>query len=156
MRYIYNQLSEDYNTLFLDNILKFKRKLEASTSGITEYVDFYPSFGIKKDEKADFLIYGQAVNGWGTGFTLHHEFPDKKLLQSIKYSNEVLTNYDLCPLDWVNVLWSNATFNHTSKDKLLEEFYKNNYRAHRSFFWNVVYKLSNRVCAQFLIQWRLG
>lgn len=64
MRYIYNQLLEDYNTLFLDNILKFKRKLEASTSGITEYVDFYPSFGIKKDEKADFLIYGQAVNGW--------------------------------------------------------------------------------------------
>ena len=64
MKDYYNKLSNDYDSLYIQNIIDFqKRKLEINNED-DYFVDFYPSLGIKANEKTDFLVYGQAVNGW--------------------------------------------------------------------------------------------
>lgn len=45
---------------------------EIEISSEDKSLDFYPSFGIK-NERTDFIIYGQAVNGWGSGFNIDEE-----------------------------------------------------------------------------------
>lgn len=140
MENLYNQFSKEYNTLYLENILQFQKQAQELNFGDKCFVDFYPSFGIKENETSDFLIYGQAVNGWGSGFNLSERVYDEKIKHSIQSSNEIPAESDHCPLDWVNVQWSNSSYLKIQDDKL-RTFYSGSYRTHRSFFWNVTYKL---------------
>lgn len=141
MKEYYNKLSKDYDSLYIQNISDFqKRKLEISTED-DYFVDFYPSFGIRDNEKSDFLVYGQAVNGWSSGFSLYDNMDNEKLNDSIKSSNKYLESQTHTPLDWVNIQWSDSRYNEHCNKKDIADFYKGKYRAYRSFFWNVTYKL---------------
>lgn len=141
MEPIYNQLSEEYSKLYLKNILQFQNQSKKYTSDNNWFVDFYPSFGTRPDEYPEFLIYGQAPNGWGTGFNVNDQIEPDKISKSIEYSNSYYVKENHCPLDWVNVQWSDSTYNKHCKDESLRGYYPDNYRTSRSFFWNVVYKL---------------
>ena len=71
---IYNKLSEKYDQLFTDQIIDFIQKSPEKSE--TGYVNFYPSFGVKPGDKCDFIIYGQALNGWGASFKLNEKAED--------------------------------------------------------------------------------
>jgi len=137
----YNKLSEEYDKLYLDNIIRFQEQMIIANKKERHYVDFYPSFGVKKPDKVEFLIYGQAVNGWDSGFNLHDEIDNDKLKQSINASNCYPASTNFNPIDWVNLLWSDSIYNKYCTDQHLKEFYNLSYRTNRSFFWNVTYKL---------------
>ncbi len=148
---IYNHLSDSYNQLFAENIIQFQKNyntLEGKKSK-KNYAVFYPSFGIRKNEQCQFLIYGQAVNGWGSEFNMSDKEPEirnERLKKCIEYSNSYLGEKNHCPLDWVNVQWSNSTLRENIIDEASKKFYKDlarKYRTSRSFFWNVAYKLIN-------------
>ena len=116
------------------------------TSDDLYYVNNYPSFGFKPDEVCDFIVYGQAPLGWGTGFSLSDTIDLNEIFESMYCSNRYPEGSDHTPIDWVNVLWTNGTIDFfTSNNLELQEYYKdgiaNGYRAYRSFFWNVIYKL---------------
>lgn len=145
MSNIYNKLSLDYDKLYIDNIKGFQEGILSSWNGDEWFVDFYPSIGIKKNAECDFIFYGQAVNGWTSGFDLHEIINEEKLNTSIFSSNKYPRKLQHTPLDWVNAYWSNTVYNSLIVDKGLTNFYKTNstYRTYRSFFWNVVYKLVN-------------
>ena len=64
-----DSLSFDYNELFIRNVEKFKKQAKKNK----DYAVFYPSFGIAKNDKPEFLIYGQAVKGWGSDFNTSHK-----------------------------------------------------------------------------------
>lgn len=139
---IYNKLSPKYDQLFTNQIINFIQKSPEKSE--TGYVNFYPSFGVKPGEKCDFIIYGQALNGWGASFKLNELEEDIKVRvnESIAYSNEFYTPKDHCPLDWVNVHWSAATYHQYADTIDAQKFYeKMDYLTFRSFFWNVTYKL---------------
>ena len=148
---IYNELSKTYNDLYLKNIRSFQENCEGKTQVDENYVDFYPSFGFPKDgKKGEFLIYGQATNGWASGFKTRDLIDDKdKLAQSIGESNEISSEQDHNPLDWVNVFWSKSTYKEHTQNDVARDFYNRNnlqnpdFLTHRSFFWNVTYKLIN-------------
>jgi len=141
MKDYYNKLSEDYDSLYIQNILEFqKRQLEINKED-NYYVDFYPSLGIKNSETTEFLVCGQAVNGWSSGFGLYEKIDQIKLLNSIKSSNKYLSEKNHTPIDWVNFQWSNSIYNDHCKEEIIRNFYDGTYRAYRSFFWNVTYKL---------------
>ncbi|HPB02736.1 MAG TPA: hypothetical protein PLZ67_07260 [Bacteroidales bacterium] len=137
-------LSEDYDRSFTKMIQEFsidsdKRK--------TKYFSFYPSFGVKKDTPVEFLIYGQAVNGWGDEceFKVGNETTiDNICKAAYKYSNEYFPYDNHGPLDWVNVQWCKSEYNKylnlTEARAAFEEYYCDRYRPSLSFFWNVVYK----------------
>lgn len=141
MKNIYNKLSDQYNTLYLENITQFQKKLLEQNQNDKYFVDFYPSFGIKENESTDFLIYGQAVNGWGSGFNLFDTVNSENVKDSIRSSNSFLLEKDHNPLDWVNAQWSDSVYNGDCQDDVSRNFYSGKYRAYRSFFWNVSYKL---------------
>ena len=63
---------------------------------------------------------------------------------SILTSNKYFGKLNHSPLDWVNVRWSNATFNSIIADEDAKAFYTDggNYRTFRSFFWKVTFKLT--------------
>ena len=111
----------------------------------TWFVDFYPSFGITSGERCDLLFYGQALNGWSEGFDVDKKIHSRKIEQSIIASNRYFKKNNHTPLDWVNVRWTNSIFDSITKDPDAKEFYSNGtrYRTFRSFFWNVVYKLTS-------------
>lgn len=137
----YNRFSQEYDLLFIKNITEFqKKKIE---SGITEeyYINFYPSFGIKEDCHTDILIYGQAVNGWKSGFDLSEKYDLVELETSVMASNDYLKEEKHSPLDWVNARWSKSIFEKICEDELSKQFYKGSYFSYRSFFWNVAIKL---------------
>ncbi|UXE68771.1 MAG: hypothetical protein KA713_09440 [Chryseotalea sp. WA131a] len=142
---VYNQLSKEYNQLFLENILSFQTKLKEDGKAGEYYIDFYPSFGIAENEHADFLVYGQAANGWGSGFEIATPIDiDNKLSESILASNKYFEPLNHNPLDFINVQWDMYSYEeYLLKDVGVKDFYKGNYRANRSFFWNVVFKLIN-------------
>ncbi len=145
MEEIYNQFSKEYNDLFLQNIHKFFDKCKKGNIEDNEYALFYPSFGVKKNETCEFLILGQAVNGWSPSIYTGNESVEDTLLQcAIEYSNSFCKTENHTPLDWVNVRWSKSTLQEHLKNKIKSEFYKeeeNNYYLYKSFFWNVTYKL---------------
>ena len=139
---IYNQFSQEYNELYLRHIHDFQHRYLAESPKDEYFVDFYPSFGIKRHEQCDFLVYGQAVNGWGSGFRIKAKVEPSRLQNSIAFSNEYYMEGNHTPLDWVNVQWDNSTFQKYRESKSAQEFYKDSgYRCYRSFFWNVVYKV---------------
>jgi len=142
MNLIYNKFSDDYDSLYLENIRQFIERIkEVNKDDDNEFIDFYPCFGVKKNEKSDFLIYGQAPNGWRSGFQLDDNINLEKVHDSYCQSNKFLSERNHSPLDWVNVQWSNSDYNRNCNDSLSKEFYNGSYRAYRSFFWNVIYKL---------------
>lgn len=108
------------------------------------FVDFYPSLGIKPNETCDLLFYGQALNGWASGFDVFGSVDELKVRESITTSNKYFAKLNHSPLDWVNVRWSNSTFNSITVDEDARHFYTNgsNYRTFRSFFWKVIFKLT--------------
>lgn len=142
---IYNKLSPSYDKIYKQNIQSFQDRLENSWKGDGWFVDFYPSFGTKKNEQCDLLFYGQALNGWTEGFDVFEETTDNKILRSILTSNRYFSKLNHSPLDWVNVKWSNSTFDLIAQDEDAKSFYCDggNYRTFRSFFWKVVFKLTS-------------
>jgi hypothetical protein len=133
----YNRLSSSYNTKMLELLNHFQnnKQLKQSQSD-KEYCLFYPSFGVLKNNiPIDFLIYGQAVNGWANDFS----FGDKKdmdfVAKAIEFSNTI-NEGELSPLDWVNINWTNSTKLNAKEQSRIE-----GYQVFRSFFWNVCYKL---------------
>lgn len=141
MTNVYNKFSEKYDLLYFKNITQFQTNMSKQNDDDNEFVDFYPSFGIKRSEKTDLLIFGQAVNGWGSGFSTQEELSFDKIQSSIYASNSFLEEKNHSPLDWVNVQWSNSVYNSYCEDECIRNFYNNKYRTCRSFFWNVTYKL---------------
>ena len=140
---IFSFLSKDYDKLFQQNVEKFcaNMKRQDSSYAKKEYCLFYPSFGNSVKNQLDFIIYGQAVNGWDNQFKID-SFNGSKLTKNAKeYSNTVDDNENT-PLDWVNVNWSSGTkakFLQTVKRKKHPAVF--DYNASKSFFWQVTYKL---------------
>jgi hypothetical protein len=143
MKDIYNKFSEDYDKLFFENVVKFKNDITNYVSGNKEYATFYPSFGIKEKENCDFLILGQAVNGWGSAFDLESDLIYEEIVsEAVKYSNNYLKDLEHSPLDWVNIHWTKRYLEEHRKKEIIKNFYKNgDYVTCRSFFWNVTFKL---------------
>lgn len=141
---IYNTLSNKYDNLFLDTLKSFIEEIKNTQYFEKDYVTFYPSFGVKRNETVDFILYGQAVNGWGTWLenipTINDVFIAKQ------FSNKYPTNSNYTPLDWVNICWSNDEFAYFLKtNPEVVNFFtngvgNNSYKTYRSFFWNVVFK----------------
>ena len=151
---IYNHLSKTYNDLYLQNIRSFQEKYQIENQANKNYVDFYPSFGFKKGgKKGKFLIYGQATNGWASGFKTSNLIKDKgkKIAQSIGESNEISPELNHNPLEWVNVFWSKSSYKEHTQNAVARRFYNRDslqnpdFLTHKSFFWNVAYKLINDV-----------
>lgn len=141
---IYNKLSTEYDTLYKANIQNFQANLNKEWNTDGYFVDFYPSLGISKDQDCDLMFYGQAVNGWPSGFNLREVISDSKVRRSTIVSNRYFQKLDHCPLDWVNVRWSNSIFDSITADSDASSFYNDGgrYRTFRSFFWKVSYKLT--------------
>ena len=143
---VYNKLSAQYDKLFLDNLNHFQKAWLKEGNKQGKFDFFYPSFGISKKEKCDFLIYGQAANGWGSKFvTSETKLTKSKVNEGIEYSNGFYSEGKSIhsPLAWVNVYWTKNTYRDAIKNSdTVEKFYpKLKYLVNRSFFWNVAYKL---------------
>ena len=144
----FDKLSEAYDILFKKDIEAFAEAQKQSKTNHAEknYTVFYPSFGVKKKD-CKFLVYGQAVKGWKPNFNAFAElnrngFSQKLLEESIEYSNAYHASQNHNPLDWINIYWSNASYNNFVKTEKDRQFYEpSDFRVHRSFFWNVIYKL---------------
>ena len=121
----FSLFTNEYNKLFVENYRTYAeniRNTEDKDLIDKEYCLFFPSCGSKDEKEIDFLIYGQATNGWKPAFHVDN-LPDNLLKESIEYSNTT-DQGELCPLDWVNRKWTE-------------------HKLYRSFFWNVTYKLIN-------------
>jgi len=141
MNEYYNKLSVEYDSLYIQNIIDFQNSMRERKNKNAYFVDFYPSFGTKNNERLNFLVIGQAVNGWTSGFHLFDEIDNLKLLDSILSSNKYLKTKNFTPLDWVNVQWSRSIYNKHSKDNEIKNFYDGRYQPYKSLFWNITYKL---------------
>lgn len=132
-------MSDSYEEIFLRNIIEFNRKANIDR----KYAVFYPSLGAPKKDTPDFLIYGQAVNGWEPVFNVSEDIQQQKLLKiAIENSNDYYIEKDHSPLDWVNVYWSKGNYSKYITSQSEREFYPpKDYSTYRSFFWNVTYKL---------------
>lgn len=137
-------LSEKYDRCFTSMVQNFCYK---SNNAKSKYYAFYPSFGVKKDAPVDFLVYGQAVNGWhdDCAFLVDDKNSTIDICKKAKeYSNSYFPHDNHSPLDWVNVQWCKSEydkFRRQSKEEAdFKRYYVDKYRAYRSFFWNVVYK----------------
>ena len=122
----FSLFSEEYNSLFIRNYQQFSENIKKTNKNklISKvYSLFFPSCGSKKKEDIQFIIYGQATNGWNPVFKVVH--PSKHLLHAaIEYSNTTDPE-EICPIEWVQKKWTE-------------------YKLYNSFFWNVTYKLINR------------
>jgi hypothetical protein len=139
MNKTYNSLSSDYDELFIQNIMEFKKQAEKNR----KFAVFYPSFGTPKDQNPEFLIYGQAVKGWSPVFNSSDKINKKKLLKdAIDYSNDFYIKENHSPLDWVNVYWGKNYYRKFVITESEKEFYPPmKFSTFGSFFWNVTYKL---------------
>ncbi|MEJ7768075.1 MAG: hypothetical protein WKF89_09705, partial [Chitinophagaceae bacterium] len=79
----YNRLSKEYNQLYMENINAFQSAMNMMCYEPARYVDFYPSFGVERSEKVEFLVYGQAVNSWGTTFDVNEDVTQDKVRLSM-------------------------------------------------------------------------
>lgn len=139
MNNYYNCLSPGYGELFIRNIEEFKRQAGKNR----KYAVFYPSFGAAKNENPEFLVYGQAVKGWGSIFNSSLEINKEQLLkEAIEYSNDFYKEKNHSPLDWVNVYWGKNYYRRFVTTQAEKEFYPPmSYSTSMSFFWNVTYKI---------------
>jgi hypothetical protein len=135
MEKLFSFLSKEYDNLFVENIELFYKDNSIKNNYLDhEFSLFYPSFGTDKKEEIDFIIYGQATNGWLPKFSLSPKIDFKKLLNEAKeYSNTIDESN---PLDWVNINWSKTT-----KEEFINKNVIIDYNVSKSFFWNVAYKL---------------
>jgi hypothetical protein len=133
----YNRLSELFDTKMLELVKHFQNDERLNVSyGDKKYCLFYPSFGVLNDGKSlDFLMYGQAVNGWANDFSFGDKVDLEFVAEAAAYSNTI-NEGDKSPLDWVNINWTNSTKLNANKKSQIE-----GYQVFRSFFWNVCYKL---------------
>lgn len=127
MEKVYNQFSEEHNKVFLQNILQFQENLVKDEYSDSYYTNFYPSFGIKPNEKCDFLILGQAAGGWESGFSTGYVINQDLITSSVRCSNKFLSERDHSPLDWVNAIWSKDIYNKYCQDDLSKNFYSDKY-----------------------------
>jgi hypothetical protein len=143
MRNTYNQFSDKYNDIFVEAAMRFSAQFRE-----LYFHTFYPSFGIARHQKADFLIVGQAVNGWDSSLSYEHlsdkDIRNTILSEAVLASNTYPETLDgFTPLDWVNVKWSKSIYEEFCKDERIKKFYtnSNSYWLFRSFFWNVTFKI---------------
>jgi hypothetical protein len=121
----FSVFSETYNNLFVENYKSYAENI--NKTGDTEligkeYCLFFPSCGSKEKREIDFMIYGQATNGWTPTFKVN-QIREGILNEAIEFSNT--TDHDeYCPLDWINKQWGSL-------------------QLYRKFFFNVMYKLVN-------------
>jgi hypothetical protein len=122
----FSLFSEQYNKLFIENYQSFAENIKKSGTSDQinkDYSLFYPSCGSKDLKEIQFLIFGQATNGWTPTFKADN-LRDGIFKEAIEFSNTT-DEGEYCPLDWINKRWSS--------DKLYQKF-----------FFNVMYKLANR------------
>jgi hypothetical protein len=133
------QLSPAYNEFYNKGLESFQSKLKDRPNW---YVDFYPSLGRALDKGSlDFIFYGQAVNGWDSGFDKATVLDEAKLGKSINASNRSFAEGGHCPVDWVNVRWNKSAYSEVTKTESARSFYPaHSYWCFRSFFWNTTYK----------------
>lgn len=79
------------------------------------FVDFYPSFGIKPNEKCDLLFYGQAVNGWTAGFDVFEDIAADKIFHSILSSNRYFSNGCFLYLKCTTLHWKGGDKCHVER-----------------------------------------
>lgn len=141
----YRKFSQHYSDIFTQNILAFNKAALLQDKNNTEkYSMFYPQFGAKENTENTFLVYGQAVLNWQEEFLIKdgEKTIIDKVAKSIVYSNDYFVAAGHNPLDWVNVFWNKASYAEYSEIPALTTYYKPMaYKANKSFFWNVVYKL---------------
>jgi hypothetical protein len=144
---LYNELSKSYDELFIRNINKYIINSENQENANVDYNVFYPSFGVRKNEPCEFLIYGQACNEWPVKFNTkeHNTLLNTKelLLEAKVYSNGYYEDGDDVhnPLDWINIYWSKKTYKENVQTLRKLQYYDDfKYKAYSSFFWNVIYK----------------
>jgi hypothetical protein len=122
---VYNELSKQYDSLFLSNLQRFIDGIKNTDYFLKDYVTFYPSFGVIKDKPVEFI---------------------NDVIIAKQFSNKYPDNSNFTPLDWVNVNWSSSEFGYYLKNHIdVAQFFRNentnnSYKAYRSFFWNTVYK----------------
>jgi hypothetical protein len=118
----------------------------AAGNAYDKYSVFYPTFGNLKQFKYDFIFYGQSIKGWEPNLKEFESQTKEEFINAcIAYSNDYDEKRNHSPLDWVNVYWSNEAYKETCGNGEKEVFYPPmKYRTHRSYFWNVVYKLVNK------------
>ena len=118
--------SKEFEFLFEENLRQFSEKIIKTDDPALirkQYCLFFPSCEANSKKDVEFLIYGQATNGWKPKFTVKLHKKDL-VREAIEYSNTT-DKGEYCPLDWVNKRWNEQSI-------------------HASFFWNVIYKLINQ------------
>jgi hypothetical protein len=125
---ITNKLTNEYDKTYFDLIKSFQAHLKAIGKPYTNngYSFLYPSFGCDFFLERKILFYGQCINGkWQPSFNLNDEIDSKIIEKGLEFSN-TCDEGESSPLEWVNKNWSE-------------------FSLFRSFFWNVAYKLTNKL-----------
>lgn len=136
----YKTLSSAYDKAYQAHLEAFQRRLANTYSAQERYTEFYPSIGVRTNEEVDVLVYGQAVGGWHPELDYGKPIPSDRGEESKRYSNEPYPGHS--PLDWVNVLWTNGTFNKRPPEEQAHyEGREKGYRAWSSFFWQTTIAL---------------
>lgn len=137
---MYRTLSPAYDDLFQRHLEEFQRRLARTFPERTHFTDFYPSIGTLASEDTDVLVYGQAVGGWHPELDFAKDDLSGRAAASKAYSNACFGTHS--PLDWVNVLWTDAELKKRSPEE--QKYYserETTYRAWSSFFWQTTIKL---------------
>ncbi|MBK9045622.1 MAG: hypothetical protein IPL74_02585 [Bacteroidetes bacterium] len=144
---LYNELSTSYDELFARNINEYISNSVNQENEDYDYNVFYPSFGVKRSEQCEFLIYGQACNDWQVKFNIKERNnllnTQKLLLEAKTYSNGYFDDGNDVhnPLDWINIYWSKKSYKESIQTLRKAQYYEDfDYKAYSSFFWNVIYK----------------
>jgi hypothetical protein len=126
-----SRLSTSYDSQYLQLLKHFQSQLLNNNIGYknNKYSFLYPSFGNQSTKENKIIIYGQCINGgWEPEFKIEEELTDEFIYKGWEHSNTLNPN-DKTPLDWINNKWIE-------------------YKMYRSFFWNVSYKLTNRLVGE--------
>jgi hypothetical protein len=123
-----SKLSNEYNVTFFQMLESFQNHLRNVSEKYLEnsYSFLYPSFGNKFLDERKILFYGQCINGqWEPTFNIKETIDKSIVEQGCEFSNTCNPG-EANTLDWVNKHWSD-------------------YAMYRSFFWNVAYKVTNKI-----------
>lgn len=123
-----SKLSNEYNVTFFQMLESFQNHLRNVSEKYSEnsYSFLYPSFGDKFFNERKILFYGQCINGqWKPTFNIKETIDKSIVEQGCEFSNTCNPG-EANPLDWVNKHWPD-------------------YAMYRSFFWNVAYKVTNKI-----------
>ncbi|MCB9064895.1 MAG: hypothetical protein H6551_07080 [Chitinophagales bacterium] len=113
-----------YNLALEKTMLDLYKNLESTDNKALlkdKYCLFYPMIGKDYYDKKELIVYGQYVNEWKPAVRLTK---DKSQIETwVKKAYEYSIVSRGCALDWVNKYWIKQNI-------------------YRTFFWNIVYKLS--------------